>query len=65
MSDNDWIELKAYEEMRELYKEAIIDRDRWRSLAMRAYKETFSVDSTHDDPAVWIDMEEAYEESSE
>jgi len=65
MSDNDWIELKAYEEMRELYKEAIIDRDRWRSLAMRAYKETFSVDSTHDDPSVWIDMEEAYEESSE
>lgn len=65
MSDNDWIELKAYERARELYKEAIIDRDRWRSLAMRAYKETLSVDPTHDDPTVWIDMEEAYEESPE
>ena len=62
MSDNDWIELKAYEEMRELYKEARADRDLWHNLAMRAYKETFSVDSTHDDPSVWADMEEAHEE---
>jgi hypothetical protein len=40
------------------------DRDRWKDLAIRAYKEMFSIDQEYSDHKVWIEIEDAYEEAT-
>jgi len=40
------------------------DRDMWRNLAVRAYKEMFSIDQEYSDHKVWIEIEDAYEEAT-
>jgi hypothetical protein len=45
-------------------KEMTDDRDMWRNLAIRAYKEMFSIDQEYSDHKVWIEIEDAYEEAT-
>ena len=55
--------LSAIEEMSAYVLKLQENRDKWKTLAIRAYEEVFSIEQDYDDSAVWEDIENAYEGS--